>query len=66
MSRAEHQIAALSLVNVAPLTPKEGSFCGQMVFADEMSAKQRHWLEILLERHGLPPIGAASDFDRRH
>lgn len=48
---------ALALLNTAELTVKEGGFVGQMAFATEMSPKQRRWFNILLDRHGLKPIG---------
>lgn len=51
--------AAMELLKVAPLTSREGSFCGQLAFSDQpLSDRQRNWLTILLDRHGLPPLVA--------
>lgn len=52
----DRRAAALALINSAPLTGKEGSFVGQMVFSDTMSEKQERWLKILLHRHALPTL----------
>lgn len=51
------KVAAMELLRVAPLKPREGQFCGGLAFSDEpLTDKQRNWLVILLDRHGLPPL----------
>ncbi|RYD20104.1 MAG: hypothetical protein EOP89_14765 [Lysobacteraceae bacterium] len=54
----EHQRAAMSLLTGGkPLKPREGQFLGGIAFdANPLSGKQRNWLVILLDRHGLPPL----------
>jgi len=54
----EHQRAAMSLLTAGkPLKPREGQFCGGLAFdANPLTEKQRNWLVILLDRHGLPPL----------
>jgi len=54
-----HRDAALALLNGNNrLTRKAGSFCGQLaVDPTPMSAAQREWLDTLLERASLPPLG---------
>ena len=59
-----HRAAALALLNSASLNRKEGGFLGQLAVQDELSDKQRKWLVILLDRHGLPP-GPRQWADRR-
>jgi hypothetical protein len=56
-----HRAAALALLNSASLTRKEGGFLGQVAFQDEVSAAQRKWLVILLDRHALPPLADGGD-----
>jgi hypothetical protein len=48
--------AALALINNAMLNVREAGFVGQMTVAASMSEKQARWFEILLEKHGLPPL----------
>jgi hypothetical protein len=57
-SMAEHQQAAMSLLTAGvPLKPREGQFLGGLAFeANPLTEKQRSWLVILLDRHGLPPL----------
>lgn len=51
-----HRRAVLAVLTTSELSPKQGGFLGQMAFSDEMTPKQRRWLDILLDRHGLPPL----------
>lgn len=52
-----HKEAALALLaSGADLRSKEGQFLGGIAFTDALTDKQVHWLEILLDRHGLPPL----------
>jgi hypothetical protein len=55
---AKHQEAAMSLLTAGVLLkPREGQFLGGVAFdANPLSEKQRSWLVILLDRHGLPPL----------
>jgi hypothetical protein len=59
----EHQRAAMSLLTAGkPLKPREGQFCGGIAFdASPLTEKQRNWLVILLDRHGLPPMSDGGD-----
>ncbi len=58
-SFSRYQHAARELINVAKLRPKEGQFVGGLLFSDgPISDRQRNWLAILLDRHGLPPLSA--------
>lgn len=51
--------AALALLNAGGrLTRKAGSFLGQLaVDPTPLSEAQQVWLDTLLERAGLPPVG---------
>jgi hypothetical protein len=41
------------LTSGAQLRPKEGQFLGGIAFdANRLTEKQRHWLDILIERYG--------------
>jgi len=52
-----HREAALSLLNgVEALTPREGQFLGGISFVPTLTEKQRRWLSILLDKHGLPAL----------
>jgi hypothetical protein len=55
---AEHQRAAMALLTAGvPLRPREGQFLGGLAFdANPLTEKQRNWLVILLDKHGLPPL----------
>jgi hypothetical protein len=57
-SMAKHQQAAMSLLTAGvPLKPREGQFLGGLAFdANSLTEKQRNWLVILLDKHGLPPL----------
>ena len=59
----EHQRAAMSLLTTGvPLKPREGQFCGGIAFdPNPLTEKQRNWLVILLDRHGLPPLADGGD-----
>lgn len=53
--------AALDLLVLAQLSPKEGSFAGQLAFDTRpLSERQEKWLRILLERHELPPLAPSA------
>lgn len=54
----DHQSAAMALLTSgAPLRAKEGQFLGGISFdANPLTDKQKNWLEILLEKHGLPSL----------
>jgi hypothetical protein len=54
----DHRAAAMALLTSgAPLKPREGQFLGGISFdANPLSDKQHNWLEILLEKHGLPSL----------
>jgi hypothetical protein len=54
----EHQRAAMSLLTEGKLLkPREGQFLGGIAFdANPLTEKQRNWLVILLDKHGLPPL----------
>lgn len=54
----DHRAAAMALLTSgAPLKPREGQFLGGISFdANPLSDKQNNWLEILLEKHGLPSL----------
>ena len=60
---ATHQEAALAvLLSGAQLRRNEGQFLGGLAFdANPMSDKQANWLDILLDRHGLPPFIAGGN-----
>lgn len=46
-----------AIVSGAALRPKEGQFLGGIAFdANPLTEKQRNWLAILLDRHGLAPL----------
>lgn len=52
-----HRKAALALLNgCLDLTLKEAGFLGHCCVNDPLTAKQAHWLKVLLARHGLPPL----------
>ena len=57
-----HQEAARAILlpalqGSAALRAKEGQFLGGLAFdANPPTEKQAHWLGILLEKHGLPPL----------
>jgi hypothetical protein len=52
-----YQHAARELISIAKLKPKEGQFLGGLLFSEgPISDRQRNWLAILLDRHGLPPL----------
>lgn len=52
-----YQHAARELITIAPLKRKEGQFLGGLIFSEgPISEKQHHWLAVLLDRHGLPPL----------
>ncbi|WP_277983692.1 hypothetical protein [Sphingomonas faeni] len=54
----EHQRAAMSLLTAGvTLKPREGQFLGGVAFdSNPLTEKQRNWLVILLDKHGLPPL----------
>jgi hypothetical protein len=54
----EHQRSAMALLTAGkPLKPREGQFLGGIAYdANPLTEKQRNWLVILLDRHGLPPL----------
>lgn len=54
----DHRPAAMALLTSgATLRPREGQFLGGLAFdANPLTQKQRDWLRILLDRHGLPPF----------
>ncbi len=54
----EHQRSAMALLTAGkPLKPREGQFLGGIAYdANRLTEKQRNWLMILLDRHGLPPL----------
>ena len=56
----DHRSAALALLNGGfRLTRKAGQFLGQIaVDTTPMSDAQADWLEKLLDKHGLPPLGS--------
>jgi hypothetical protein len=58
----DHQSAAMALLTSgAQLRSREGQFLGGIAFSDDLlTEKQRRWLDILLDRHGLPPMTAVS------
>lgn len=60
---ANHQQAAMTLLTAGvPLKPREGQFLGGLAFdANPMTDKQRNWLVILLDKHGLPPLADGGD-----
>jgi hypothetical protein len=62
-SMAEHQQAAMSLLTAGVLLkPREGQFLGGVAFdANPLTEKQRNWLVILLNKHGLPPLADGGD-----
>ena len=44
------------------LKPHEGQFLGGVAFdANPLTEKQRNWLVILLDKHGLPPLADGGD-----
>lgn len=57
----DHRTAALALLNGDHrLTRKAGSFLGQCtVDPQPLSSAQREWIDTLLIRAGLPPLGEA-------
>lgn len=56
---AYHRQAALALLSQCPnLSHKEAGFCGHVCVADALSDKQRDWLVVLLERHGLRSLAS--------
>lgn len=56
-SFTDHRLAARQLLTVTSLTEREGQFCGGLAYRkDEVTEKQRNWLRILLDRHGLPSL----------
>lgn len=59
----EHQRAAMSLLTAGvPLKPREGQFAGGIALdANPLTEKQRNWLVILLDKHGLPPQSDGGD-----
>lgn len=59
----EHQRAAMSLLTAGvSLKPGEGQFLGGVTFdANPLTEKQRNWLVILLDKHGLPPLTDGGD-----
>ena len=61
----DHRPAAMAvLTSGAELRPREGQFLGGLAFdANPLTDKQRNWLTILLEKHGLPTLemGGAHD-----
>lgn len=58
----KHQDAAMALITSGQqLRAKEGQFLGGIAFdANPLTEKQAHWLDILLNRYGLPPIEGAN------
>lgn len=54
----EHQQAAISLITAGvSLKPREGQFLGGLAFdATPLTEKQRHWVAVLLDKHGLPAL----------
>jgi len=55
----DHRQAAMALLTSgADLRRNEGQFLGGIAFdANPLTDKQRRWLDILLERHALEPMG---------
>ena len=65
---SSHREAALALLNADPrkarLSRKAGSLCGQCaVDPTPLSGAQLNWLQILLDRAGLPALAAGGDDD---
>lgn len=60
---ANHQQSAMSLLTAGvTLKPREGQFLGGVAFdANPLTEKQRNWLVILLDKHGLPPLYDGGD-----
>lgn len=58
-----HQRSAMSLLTAGViLKPREGQFLGGVAFdATPLTGKQRNWLVILLDKHGLPPLADGGD-----
>ncbi|MEH3099828.1 hypothetical protein [Sphingomonas adhaesiva] len=54
----DHRRAAMALLTKGiNLREKEGNFLGGLAFrVDPLSERQANWLQILLERHQLPPL----------
>ena len=53
----DHRRAAMALLNNAELKPREGQFCGGIAFDPQpLTPRQRNWLDVLLDRHGLSPM----------
>jgi hypothetical protein len=59
----EHQREAMSLLTAGvAIKPREGQFLGGIAFdANPLTEKQRRWLDILLDKHGLPPLADGGD-----
>jgi len=54
----DHRAAAMAiLTSGAQLRAREGQFLGGLAFdANPLTEKQSNWLDILLRKHGLPPL----------
>lgn len=53
-----HRQAALALLSQCPdLAHKAAGFLGHVCVSAVLSDKQRDWLDKLLDRYGLPPLG---------
>ena len=54
----DHRPAAMAvLTSGVVLRPREGQLLGGLAFdANPLTDKQRNWLTILLDKHGLPPL----------
>jgi len=54
----DHRRAAMAiLTSGADLRPREGQFLGGLSFdANPLTERQANWLDILLKKHGLPPL----------
>ena len=54
---AARAILLPALQSHSALRAKEAAFLGQLAFdLNPPTEKQAHWLGILLEKHGLPPL----------
>lgn len=53
-----HRRAAMAILTAGvELRPREGQFLGGIAFdTNPLTDKQRNWLTILLDKHGMPPL----------
>jgi hypothetical protein len=59
--QASCALLRLAIDGAVTLRPKEGQFLGGLAFdLNPPTDKQLNWLLILLEKHGLPPMGATA------